>query len=190
MKTIDLRGVVDKMQNKNTTSLKFKDDLINYFQSIEGSEDFVCVEVGAAHGYSTHVLAQLFKKVYSIEFNKHNLADAEKFNQKHSNIIWRNIDAYGQDWEINERVNVSFIDCIHDYIHTTKDINASVKRGREVMYLVFDDYGLFPEVKRAVDDFIKGADCQVTYIGHPEGTLIAVDRVVKASEGVILKVKL
>ncbi len=190
MRKIDLTGVVDKMENKNTTSLKFKYDLIQYFQYIEGSEDFVCIEVGAAHGYSTYVLGQLFKTVYSIEFNKNNLADAQTFNQKHSNINWRNIDAYTEPWEIFEYANVSFIDCIHDYRHTTQDINRSIGYGKDIMYLVFDDYGLFPEVKRAVDDFVASADCQVTYIGHPAGTLVAVDRVVKASEGVILKVKL
>ena len=139
MRSIDLTGVVDKMENKNTTSLKFKHDLIQYFQYVEGSEDFTCVEVGAAHGYSTHVLAQLFKKVYSIEFNKSNLIDAQTFNQKHSNIIWRNIDAYTESWEINETVNVSFIDCIHDYRHTTLDINRSIGLGKDIMYLVFDD---------------------------------------------------
>ena len=190
MKIINLTGVVDKKQNKNTTSLKFKHDLIHFFQNIENSEDFVCVEVGAAHGYSTYILAQLFRKVYSIEYSKQNLSDAKKFNEEHSNIFWRNIDAYKQDWEIGESINVSFIDCVHDYKHVVKDISNSLDKGTKEMYLVFDDYGLFPEVKRAVDDFIKTRDCEVTYIGHPKGTLIAIERIVQASEGVILKVRL
>lgn len=187
---IDLTGIVDKMENKNTTSLKFKHDLIDFFQNIEGSKEFICTEVGISLGYSTSILAQLFKTVYALEYDGNNVEHAKKFNEKHSNIIYRTIDVYREDWGISDHIDVSFIDCVHDYIHVKQDIVNSLKKGKKELYLVFDDYGLIPEVKRAVDDFIGSTDCTVTFIGHPTGTLVATDRVTKASEGIILKVNL
>ncbi len=195
MKTIDLSGIPDKRQDKNTTSLKFKIDLINYFQNIEGSEDFVCTEVGTSLGYTTGVLAQLFGKVYALEYDKNNLAHSQTINQKHNNITYRNIDVYKEDWETKEKVNVSFIDCVHEYIEVGRDIGNSLRRGEGEMYLVFDDYGLIEQVHRAIDDFILRTGnpgqpelVKVTYIGEPKGSDCRPGKVLTDWEGVILKI--
>ena len=59
-KTI-LKDIPDKRQDKDTTSLKFKEQLINFF----GDEwkDKTCLEIGTNKGYTTRVLSFLFKKV-------------------------------------------------------------------------------------------------------------------------------
>jgi hypothetical protein len=190
MKTIDLTNIPDKRVETWTTSLKFKYDLIHYFQNIEGSEDFVCVEVGAWRGYSTHILAQLFGEVYSLEFDSNSVNLSKEFNKKYDNIIYRNINVYKDDWG-TPTINVSFIDCIHDYPHVLKDIENSIKRATNELYLVFDDYGLIQEVKRAIDDFIHSkTNIEVTYIGEPKGSDCRPGKIMNDWEGVIVKITL
>jgi len=198
MKIINLTNIPDKRQDKNTTSLKFKHDLIDFFQNIEGSEEFICTEVGISLGYSTSILAQLFKTVYALEYDGSNVERAKKFNEKHSNIIYRTIDVYREDWGVEETVNVSFIDCVHDYVHVKQDISNSLKKGKEEIYLVFDDYGNIAPVHQAIDDFISHGTgnpgqpelIKVTYIGEPKGNSPRVGLVLQDWEGIIVKVKL
>jgi len=57
-----LKGIPDKRQDKNTTSLKFKKDLIEFFG--EDYKDKICLEIGTSKGYSTRLLSFLFKKSY------------------------------------------------------------------------------------------------------------------------------
>ncbi len=198
MKTFDFANIPDKREDKNTTSLKFKVDLVDYFANIEDSNNFVCTEVGTSLGYTTSVLAQLFSKVYTLEYDPNNVERAKKFNEKHSNIIYRNIDVYKDDWGVEEKVNVSFIDCVHEYIQVKTDIRNSLRKGKGEMYLVFDDYGLIPPVHQAIDDFIihdtgiPGAPelVSVTYIGEPKGSDCRRGKILSDWEGVIVKVKL
>ena len=198
MITADFSNIPDKRQDKNTTSLKFKQDLVDYFNSIEGSEEFICTEVGTSLGYTTGILAQLFKTVYALEYDKDNLEHSKKFNQKHSNIIYRNIDVYRDDWQVDGYVNVSFIDCVHEYIPVKTDIRNSLRKGKGEVHLVFDDYGLIPQVHQAIDDFIiqdtgkPGTPeiIKVTYIGEGRGSDCRPGKKLTDWEGVIVKVKL
>ena len=65
-----LKGIPDKRQDKDTTSLKFKRDLIEFFG--EDYKDKICLEIGTNKGYSTKILSFLFKKVITCE-NDQNL---------------------------------------------------------------------------------------------------------------------
>ena len=46
-----LNGIPDKTQEKNTTSLKFKKDLIEYLG--DDYKDKTCLEIGTNKGYTT-----------------------------------------------------------------------------------------------------------------------------------------
>ena len=61
-----LEESVCKTQNLITTSLTFKEDLINYFQNYDKKN---IVEVGCAYGYSTMILSTVFKNVFTINDN-------------------------------------------------------------------------------------------------------------------------
>ena len=52
-----LENIPDKRESKNTTSLKFKKDLIEYFKDLNLNR---CIEVGTHVGYSTRILSFLF----------------------------------------------------------------------------------------------------------------------------------
>ena len=53
-----LTEVPDKRNEKNTTSLKFKKDLIDYLG--DDYKDKTCLEIGTHKGYSTRILSSLF----------------------------------------------------------------------------------------------------------------------------------
>ena len=63
-----LNGIPDKTQEKNTTSLKFKKDLIEYLG--DDYKDKTCLEIGTNKGYTTRILSFLFKKVSPVKIIK------------------------------------------------------------------------------------------------------------------------
>jgi len=67
------RDIPDKRQYKDTTSLKFKEDLVSSFEDTE-CEDYTILEVGTNHGHTTRILSYLFKQ--EDEFiKKHKVSD-------------------------------------------------------------------------------------------------------------------
>ena len=54
-----LKGIPDKREDKNTTSLKFKQDMIDFLG--DDYKDKTCLEIGAHRGYTTRILSFLFK---------------------------------------------------------------------------------------------------------------------------------
>jgi hypothetical protein len=182
-----LIGIPDKRQDKNTTSLKLKEDLIKYFKDLNLDN---CIEVGTNHGWTTKILSGLFKKVITIENELSNIHIAQQNNHNNSNIEYLHGDAYNSDWDLPEKnYNCAFIDCIHDYDFVKNDIKNSLKYN--VSYLIFDDYGLpenKPCVKAAVDEFISlTPNVEISYIGEPAGNEPRKNRPLVDWEGIILK---
>ena len=179
-----------KTQNLITTSLKFKEDFINYFQNHNEKN---IVEVGCAYGYSTMILSTLFKNVFTINDNFPNeqgdntiFIENKRSNKDYydkidvdiksdtehdfSNITYIRQDSYGErGWaDIIQNIDVSFVDCVHTYSAVESDVENSLNLG--VGTIVFDDYGLFPDVKKCVDDYIEYGVLKVEeYIGLEKG---------------------
>ena len=58
--------------------------------------------------------------------------------------------------------------------------------------MVFDDYGLFPEVKKAIDEYISDGIFElITYLGQPVGTKFpkTLNVTLKDWEGIVCQVK-
>lgn len=180
-----LKGIPDKRQDKNTTSLKFKEDVIKYFESKKLD---LCIEVGTNKGWTTRILSMLFKRVITIEYDTLLVRKAQENNKDRTNIEYLNGDAYNSDWGLEESADVGMIDCDHAYKNVKQDIENCLKYN--VKYLIFDDYGLpesEPAVKVAVDEFIKNnPEVKTTYIGEPKGSEPRVGRQLVDWEGVIL----
>ena len=176
-----LKDIPDKRDDKNTTSLTMKKDIINFFG--DKYLDKKCFEIGTNRGYTTRILSFLFDKVKTVEIDT-NLIDYSKLlNKDRNNIEYTNMDIYNpnivesNDWWgngiKNEKFDVFFIDCVHDEKHVTKDIETSINQGTDNVIMIFDDYGLpeeKPSVKVAVDKALSDGTLKfIKHIGEPKG---------------------
>ena len=180
-----LEGLPDKTESKTTTSLKFKADFIDFFDT-EAYRNMKVLEVGSSLGHSTKVLSNLFGKVIAID-NLPERHEQSKQLVNRDNVEYVVMDVYQQQWNF-EMVDMVFIDCVHDYIHVKSDIENSLKCSDKEAIFVFDDYGLFPEVKKAVDEYIEAKIFKVLIkIGHPKGTFYPTtqNKILKDYEGII-----
>lgn len=169
MKNI-LSNLPDKTDYKNTTSRKFKADLIDFFS--DKNLD-VCLEIGTNHGHTTYVLSHLFKKVYTVDLHQSNIDIAKEVNKDRDNITFITGDAYSPETYQNvPLLDAAFIDCMHTYEGVLSDIQTSLNRCNPAgMYLIFDDYahptstGVFQAIEAAIS---QGLTREV-YIGEKEG---------------------
>ena len=184
-----LRNLPDKTESKTTTSLKWKSDFIDYFRD-DKYKKMKILEVGSSLGASSRILSFLFEKVIAIDTLHDRHEKSAKLNYDRDNIEFVNKDVYGQPWDF-EPVEVVFIDCVHDYQHVKSDIDNAIKTFNKPI-IVFDDYGLFPEIKTAVDEYVvKGVLKVEKYLGQPAGTRYekTLNKVLQDWEGLVCQVK-
>lgn len=181
----------DKHQNLSTTSFKFKTDFWNFFQ---GYQDKICVEFGTHKGQTTRILSFLFKTVYTI--NNNDNETAKELNHDRDNIIYLNFDLYENiSLPIDDTIDVFFIDAGHTYSNVIHDIYLAASCNCcDTCYIVFDDYGLIYDVRKAVDDAIAAKELElVSEIGHSAGHNFGTgnkegdDRILQNTEGIITK---
>ena len=176
-----LKDIPDKRNDKNTTSLVMKKDIINFFQ--DKYLDKKCFEIGTNKGYTTRILSFLFNKVKTVEIDNNLIDYAKLLNKDRNNIVYSNQNIYNPDviesndwWNggvKNEKYDVFFIDCVHEAGHVKKDIETAINKGTDDVIMIFDDYGLpedIPSVKVAVDEAINsGLIKLVKHIGESKG---------------------
>lgn len=172
-----LDGIPDKYgSEKNTTSLKWKEDVIEFFRD-KGLKS--CLELGTWHGRSTKILSEIFEEVYTVEYLPHRVEEARKFCEDRSNITFICGDAYNDSTYKNfpDYFDVVVVDCDHTFHSVLADIGRGLKykRPNKALYFVFDDYGHseLKDVHRGIDFCIKNEPLKVEkYIGHAAGTVI------------------
>ena len=183
-----LDSIPDKTQDKNTTSLKFKQDVIDFFK--DKNLD-TCLEIGTNHGWTTRILSSLFKEVHTLDFKDSNTNYAKQNNADRSNIIYYTDDAYTTKvWHSMPLMDVAFSDCMHTYGQVMYDINSALSRidVNKGMYFIFDDYG-HPEalgVHEAINKSIEEGLKLECYIGQPSGYQYNESSILIHQEGVIL----
>ena len=188
---IILKGIPGKRRDKDTTSLKFKTDLIEYLG--DDYKDKICLEVGTSKGYSTRILSFLFKKVITVENNSELVDFAKKFNDDIDNIDYYVGDVYQAEWGFDEDIQVVFIDCNHEISYVLSDIQNSINlcKDNQELLIVFDDYGL-DEPWEGVKDAISRYDDNphfkiIKEIGEPKGWNYKSGKFLREVEGVICK---
>ena len=186
-----LNELPDKWHSKTTTSKKWK----------TGLYDFCCkndiksvLEIGTSLGHTTYFVAHFVDKVTTVELDPSRVSRAKEFSKKHNNIIFVCQSAYGTHWGFGYH-DLTIIDCIHEYKYVKMDIENAIKLGTK--YIAFDDYGLFPEIKQAIDEYVVDGRLElVSHIGYPIGTHFHMslstnttpDKILVDSEGVICRV--
>ena len=169
-----LDSLPDKTEYKNTTSRKFKSDLIQFFQDKNLPTS---LEIGTNHGHTTHVLSHVFKEVYTIDLHQSNIDIAKEVNKDRSNITYITGDAYAiENYKDVPKIDVAFIDCMHTFDGVMRDIQTSLSKCSEQgMYLIFDDYahptstGVYEAIENAISQGLK----RETYIGEDKGFTFA-----------------
>ena len=180
-----LMGSIRKSVSKTTTSMKFKADTIDYFR--EDFKNKTVLEVGTSIGFGTKILSGLFKKVITVDNSNEKLNEAKKNLVGLDNIEFKLMDVYAQKWDFNEKVDVVFIDCVHTYEHLRSDINNSLDTFDKPI-LMFDDYGLFPDLKKLIDEYIESGKLKLlTKIGQHTGKIYpkTMNKILKDREGII-----
>lgn len=168
-----LKDIPDKRQDKNTTSLKFKQDMIDFLG--DDYKDKICLEIGAHRGYTTRILSFLFNKVISCENNNELMDFSKNLNSDRENIVYNGMDVYNESWDF-ENIDVVFIDCNHEYGHVMSDIGnaTNLSKPKQELLLIFDDYGLdnpWRGVKEAIDDWLLFPNFKIIKeIGEPKGS--------------------
>tara|TARA_A100001201_G_scaffold84874_1_gene75132 strand:- start:212 stop:1702 length:1491 start_codon:yes stop_codon:yes gene_type:complete len=183
-----LRNLPDKTESKTTTSLNWKSDFIDYFRD-DKFKNMSVLEIGSSLGATTRILSFLFKKVVAVDNLAERHIKSGKLNCDRNNIEYVVKDVYTQPWDF-DHMDVVFIDCVHDYKHVKSDIDNAIKKFNNPI-IAFDDYGLFPEIKKAVDEYIEDGTLKLeTYIGSPAGTRYekTLNKVLQDWEGVICSV--
>ena len=88
---MNLNIIPDKTQYKDTTSHKFKQDVIDFFMDKKLK---MCIELGTNHGWTTRILSDLFEHVYTIDHKEDNTNKAKFNNADKTNITYITADVY------------------------------------------------------------------------------------------------
>ena len=180
-----IKGAVRKSESKTTTSMKFKADIIDFFG--KDYKDKVIVEIGTSLGHGTKILSGLFKKVITVDNSVEKLTYAKEYLQLLDNIEFKLLDVYQGIWNFDEKVDVVFIDCVHTYEHLKSDVDNSLNTFDKPI-IFFDDYGLFPDLKRLIDEYVDMGKFKVLKkIGQHKGKIYpkTQNKVLLDREGII-----
>ena len=146
--------VPDKFEDRTTTSHRFKSDVYTFFKTPE-FENKTCLEIGCKSGFTTLFLTHIFKLVYGINYDT--VVSPDNFLKSHGR---KNYELFAQDvYKFGLPVthsDVIFVDAVHTYNAVLTDVENSLKlmsSGKK--YFIFDDIGLYPEVKGAVDVMVE-----------------------------------
>jgi len=174
-----------------TCSDEMRYDIYNFFKDCG---DYHIAEIGSHKGYSTRVLSKMFAKVYAVDNNIEFTNFNRDFNADLNNIEYVILDIYNDSWEpITDSVDVVFIDAVHSYMGCKSDIMNSLHRFKNLKYIIFDDYGVWAGVKKAVDEFIRmGSLSFCTFIGLndvPNGMNNGTGITKDVNEGIICRVE-
>jgi len=168
-----LEGISEKnLEHKDTTSLKWKRDVIDFFYDKNLK---LCLEVGTCYGVTAKVLSSLFDNIDTIEFNPRRIARAKQYCDGIENINFLLENAYDVKTydNLNQYYDVVVIDCMHLYENVIFDINQALTRMNPDtgVYLVFDDYGHpdSPGVHSAINEAIDAGLVVESKIGEPAG---------------------
>lgn len=164
--TIDeiLNNIPDKFEHNTTTSHLFKRHVYEYF-STKYFKDKICIEIGSNIGYTTRVLSYLFKEVIGV--NLEDVSLAKKFNNDRPNVRYYAQDIYNTVLPISY-ADVFLVDAQHTYNAVIDDTLRSLKyNSTGKKYFIYDDYGAFPEIKKAITDMVNENIIKIEkYIGH------------------------
>lgn len=171
-----------------TCSDEFREEIKDFFKD---KPKYKIAEIGSHKGYTSRYLSDIFEKVYcvdnSVEWTNFN----KNLNKDKNNIEYVHLDIYQDSWDIIPDVEVVFIDADHSYGGCKSDMYNSLKRFKNLKYIIFDDYGVWPGVKQCVNEsLINNTLIFENYIGLNNIPGLNNKVVKNTSEGIICGINL
>jgi cyclopropane fatty-acyl-phospholipid synthase-like methyltransferase len=181
--------LVDKEKDCWTVSQEFRNHIKQFFQP----NKYSFLEVGCYKGLTASFLAEHFVQYLGVDISDNYLIEARRMNSlKH--VEFKKFDIYNSNWkDLFFSPDIILIDAIHKYEHVRKDIDNCLSIFSNA-YIIFDDYGAWESVFRAVNEAIEqDRICIVQEIGISKGCQLWPDKLNPhsythfGSEGVIAK---
>ena len=183
-----LNSVNHKDTFKNATSRKFKSDLFGFFKD-DKYKKMKVLELGACHGDTTRVFAELFDKVYAVDRSEDNVQLIREKCKDVDNVECSVMDVTNDAWNFPQ-VDVVFVDASHDYPQVAVDIQKCIDYFDNPL-LILDDYGNpnNTNIRNSIDDKVREGKINIhKKIGEGVGFLTKSGWKMIDREGVICKV--
>lgn len=180
-----LEQVNHKHQYKNSTSRKFKEDLITVFK---GKGIKTCVEFGCCQGDTTKVLSTVFDTVYASDLYEDNVSISKEKCIDRLNIDFEVKDV-NSEWQY-ENVDVIYLDALHDLAGIKSGLDRCQTQYPNAI-IIMDDYGHeMNTVKPIIHELISENKIEVLHwIGENKGYKAANSKLFVDREGLIFKFK-
>ena len=187
-----LNKVKSKIDDKDTTSRKFKEDLITHFESFG---DKTLLELGCNRGHTTRIYSSLFKKVIAVERSEKNIEKAKENCSDVSNVEFICQDVYDANFSL-PNADVVHIDAGHSHEEVLYDIDRCLQSMNNPT-LIFDDVceKLYPNgeigktIRTAINQKIKEGKISIQrYIGEDKGYTTGNGKILMGREGMICNV--
>ena len=194
LEIIEKYQIPDKPDFYATTSHRFKLDLFDFFND---HKDKVLIEFGTSRGFTSVFCSRIFKNVHTINIQR--TKETDECVGQVDNIDQYVIDLCDPDnvdkLRDIEKADVYIVDALHSYNAIINDTFTAKEHCNEGAYIVYDDYGTYPEIKKAVDELIEQEEIRfIKYIGHEagwsygEGGGVGYERTLQDREGVICQI--
>lgn len=147
--TIKIKNNVNIYQDIWTCSDEFREDIKEFFKD---KTHYKIAEIGSHKGYTTGYLSNIFEKVYAVDNSVEWTNFNKNLNKDKNNIEYVHLDIYKDSWDIIPDVDVVFIDACHGYQDCKSDMYNSIWNFKNLKYIIFDDYGVWPGVRQCVNE--------------------------------------
>ena len=147
------------------------------------------LELGACHGDTTRVFAELFDKVYAVDRSEDNVQLIREKCKDVDNVECSVMDVTNDAWNFPQ-VDVVFVDASHDYPQVAVDIQKCIDYFDNPL-LILDDYGNpnNTNIRNSIDDKVREGKINIhKKIGEDVGFLTKSGWKMIDREGVICKV--
>jgi hypothetical protein len=175
----------DKTADVFTVSRKFREDMKNFF----APNKYCFLEVGCYRGLTAKALANHFIEYLGLDISRKSLLIARMANLFNRGARFRRFDLYNSDWStLKFPADIVFIDANHTYECVRQDIKNCIKVYKDA-FVVFDDYGAWEGVHRAVSEAINDHRLEILReIGEKKGELSSIRPNNLGPEGLICRV--
>lgn len=180
--------VLDKVQHKdtvkNSTTRKFKKDLIDYFSMHELGK---CIEFGCSEGNTTRILAEYASIVYASDINPLCRNLTQTICKNNINVKTKIFDV-NSSWAEFPIVDTIYLDALHDEVGIRNGLSR-IKIQQPIAAIIMDDYGHeMGTVKTVIDELISKNEIEILkWIGEEKGYRAANDKIFVDREGLIFK---